>query len=147
MAQALAHPGVSIEHAVVMQVRCGVEAAEHGLSSLVHPAGVTVVSSMEADLVQALESSGERPLTHLMSKRCTRTGAPSKHYTDTRAVILSCQTQWIYLKVQMPALWISKALKETGGRLSATHSSALRMDLWVTTRCCVPSASRISAGA
>ena len=50
-----------------------------------------------------------------------------------------------HLKVHTPALWMSKALNEVDGRFSATHSSALRMDLCVTTRCCVPSASRISA--
>ena len=51
----------------------------------------------------------------------------------------------LHLKVHTPALWMSKALNEVDGRFKATHSSALRIDLWVTTRCCVPSASRISA--
>lgn len=52
----------------------------------------------------------------------------------------------LYLKTQTPPLWMSTALKATVGRPMATQSKALSIDLWVTTRCELPSASRISAG-
>ena len=56
-----------------------------------------------------------------------------------------CSWSGSHLKAQTPPLWMSTALKAMVGSPMATQSSALRMDLCVTTRCEVPSARRISA--
>ena len=50
-----------------------------------------------------------------------------------------------HLKMDTPPLFMSKDLKEVGGRARAVHKNALAMDLWVMTRWLLPGASSISA--
>lgn len=132
---------VSVEHSVVMQVRCQVQAAQHRLSSLVHPAhGICGLGGA---------CTGGQCFNIYMheSTPCRSHSSHQEECPICNHVTAHQRFEAAYLKVQTPALWMSKALKDTGGRLSATHSRALKMDLWVTTRCCVPSASRMSAQA
>ena len=50
-----------------------------------------------------------------------------------------------HLKMDTPPLFMSKDLKEVGGRARAVHKNALAMDLWVMTKWLLPGASSISA--
>ena len=64
---------------------------------------------------------------------------------DARHPIRDSHVSACYLNTEIPPLCTSTALKAIFGKPRATHSSARRMDLWVTTRWQDPSANRMSA--